>query len=95
MQVYRLTEQGREAELLLSEPCPGENLQDQMAETRLSDFSEVDGVVTFALLQGYSAHFYQRTGTTGGLEELDTVTRGDLRGCHGPVRRYAGAGSGE
>ena len=66
-----------------------------MAETRLSDFSEVDGVVTFALLQGYSAHFYQRTGTTGGLEELDTVTRGDLRGCHGPVRRYAGAGSGE
>ena len=79
LQVYRLTEQGREAELLLSEPCPGENLQDQMAETRLSDFSEVDGVVTFALLQGYSAHFYQRTGTTGGLEELDTVTRGDLR----------------
>ena len=66
LQLYRLTNQGREAELLLDEACPGENLQEQMAGTRLSDFSEVDNVVTFALIQGDTAQFYQRTGSGSG-----------------------------
>lgn len=67
LQLYRVTEKGTQAELLLSEPCPGENLQAQMASLKLSGFSEVDGAVTFALLEGDSAVFYQRTATGGGL----------------------------
>ena len=79
LQVYRITDQGREAELLLNEPCPGESLPEQMAGTRLSDFAEVDSVVTFALIQGDSARFYQRTSAVSGLEERETVIQTGLR----------------
>lgn len=79
LQLYRLTNQGREAELLLDEACPGENLQEQMAGTRLSDFSEVDNVVTFALIQGDTAQFYQRTGSGSGLEARQETVQSGLR----------------
>ena len=79
LQLYRVTEKGTQAELLLSEPCPGENLQAQMAALKLSGFSEVDGAVTFALLEGDSAVFYQRTATGGGLiKEGETEVEGLL-----------------
>ena len=71
LQLYRLTQQGTEAELLLSEPCPGENLQAQMAALTLSSFSQVDSVVTFALLAEDTATFYRRTGADGGLAGED------------------------
>lgn len=79
LQVYRLTDEGRQAELLLDERCPGDNLQEQMAGTYLSDFAEVDSVVTFALIQGDSARFYQRTSAVSGLEERQTVVQAGLR----------------
>ena len=79
LQLYRLTQQGTAAELLLSEPCPGENLQEQMAALRLSSFSQVDSVVTFALLKEDTATFYRRTGADGGLENAGTFTQAGLR----------------
>lgn len=79
LQLYRLTQQGTEAELLLSEPCPGENLQAQMAALTLSSFSQVDSVVTFALLAEDTATFYRRTGADGGLEKAGTFTQAGLR----------------
>ena len=79
LQLYRLTQQGTQAELLLSQSCPGENLQEQMAALRLSDFSEVDGVVRFALLEGDQATFYQRSGARNGLEQTGTVTFSGLQ----------------
>ena len=79
LQVYRVTGQGREAELLLDQVCPGEELPAQMAGTYLSDFAEVDSVVTFAVIQGDSARFYQRTSASSGLEEGRTVHQAGLR----------------
>ena len=79
LQLYRLTQQGTAAELLLSEPCPGENLQAQMAALRLSSFSQVDSVVTFALLEEDAATFYRRTGAEGGLEKAGTYTQAGLQ----------------
>lgn len=79
LQLYRLTQEGKAAELLLSQDCPGVNLQDQMAALSLSSFSQVDSVVTFALLEGDTATFYQRTGAEGGLEQVGTFTQSDLR----------------
>ncbi len=79
LQLYRLTQKGTEAELLLSEPCPGENLQSQMASLTLSSFSQVDSVVTFALIQGDTATFYQRTSADGGLEQTGTYTQSGLQ----------------
>ena len=70
LRLYRITDQGREAELLLSEACTGAGLQEQMDSVRLSDFSEVDNVVTFAVLRGDTAMFYQRTSAVSGLEKL-------------------------
>lgn len=74
LQLYRLTQEGAAAELLLNEPCPGENLQAQMAAVTLSGFSQVDSVVTFALLEGDSATFYRRAGADQGLEEVASFT---------------------
>lgn len=79
LQLYRLTQKGTQAELLLSEPCPGENLQSQMAALTLSGFSQVDSVVTFALLTQDTATFYRRTGSDGGLENAGSFTRSGLR----------------
>ena len=79
LQLYRLTEQGKEAELLLSEPCTGENLQAQMASVSLSSFSQVDSVVTFALMQGDNAAFYRRTSADSGLEKAGTLSQPGLR----------------
>ena len=42
LELYRITEQGQAAELLLSELCTGAGLREQMASVRLSDLSEVD-----------------------------------------------------
>ncbi len=78
LQLYRLTQQGQSAELLLNEPCPGENLRAQMAALSLSSFSQVDSVVTFALLEGDSATFYRRTGADQGLEKGKTFTQTGL-----------------
>ena len=77
--LFRITEQGKSAELLLSEPCAGESLAEQTAETRLSAFAEVDSVVTFALLQGDNAQFYRRTGLSSGLEKGEQLTLPDLQ----------------
>lgn len=79
LQLYRLTAEGTEAELLLNEPCLGETLQEQMASLTLSSFSQVDSVVTFALLEGDTATFYRRTGAGQGLEEVETLTQPGLR----------------
>lgn len=79
LQLYRVTEQGRKLELLLSEPCIGDSLPAQMASVRLSDFSEVNSVVTFAVMKGDKAVFYQRTSAESGLEELRTVSQPGLR----------------
>lgn len=79
LRLYRFTDRGRSAELLLNEPCAGATLREQMASVRLSDFAEVDSVVTFALLRGDVATFYQRTTADSGLEHLTKVSKGDLR----------------
>ena len=79
LQLYRITQQGAAAELLLSEPCAGENLRAQMASLTLSSFSQVDSAVTFALLSEDTATFYRRTGADKGLEKVETVTQPDLR----------------
>lgn len=79
LQLYRLTQEGTDAELLLSQPCPGENLQAQMAALRLSSFSQVESVVNFALLEGDTATFYRRTSTGHGLEKMGTFSQPGLR----------------
>ena len=79
LQLYRLTERGRSAELLLDRACTGTNLQEQMASVRLSAFSQVDNVVTFAVLEGNTASFYQRTSADSGLEQLQQVTQPGLQ----------------
>lgn len=79
LQLYRITEQGKSAELLLSEPCYGNSLPQQMASVHLSNFSEVASVVTFAVIEGDTAAFYQRTSAESGLERLRTVTEKGLR----------------
>ena len=78
LQLYRLTDQGRTAELLLDEPCQGESLPEQMDSLRFSAFSEVDSVVTFAVIEGDTARFYQRTSASSGLELLQEVTEPGL-----------------
>ena len=45
----------------------------------LSSFSQVDSVVTFALLAEDTATFYRRTGADGGLEKAGTFTQAGLR----------------
>lgn len=79
LQLYRLTDQGGTAELLLSEPCRGDSLPEQMASVRLSDFSEVNSMVAFAVIKGDTAIFYQRTSAESGLEQMQTVTEPGLR----------------
>ena len=79
LQLYRLTQKGAAAELLLSQECPGVSLADQMAQVRLSDFSEVDGVVSFALLEGDSATFYRRSSGDGGLEKTGQASQEGLQ----------------
>ena len=79
LQLYRITQNGAQAELLLNEPCPGVSLQEQMAALTLSDFSEVDGVVSFALMEGDTATFYRRTNANSGLEKLGEVTQEGLQ----------------
>ena len=74
LQLYRISDQGKTAELLLNRPCPGENLSQQMADTRLSAFSQVDYTVTFAVIEGDTAHFYQSAGDDSGLRELGTLS---------------------
>ena len=79
LQLYRISDGGDTAEMLMNEPCLGDSLPGQMAGMRLSDFSEVDGVVTFALLRGDTAEFFQRTSAESGLERVRTVEQSDLR----------------
>ena len=79
LELYRITQEGAAAELLLSEPCPGGNLQEQMSALTLSSFSQVDSVVTFALLRGDTAEFYQRTSASSGLEQIESVEQPGLR----------------
>ena len=79
LELYRVTEEGAAAQLLLSEPCPGENLRSQMAALTLSGFSQVDSVVTFALLEGDTATFYQRTSADSGLKRGQSYTQPGLR----------------
>ena len=79
LELYRITDEGQTAELLLSELCTGAGLREQMASVRLSDLSEVDSVVTFAVLQGETATFYQRLSATSGLVQLREVEQADLR----------------
>lgn len=79
LRLYRITEQGKAAELLLREPCQGQSLQEQLNSVGLSAFSEVDSVVTFAVVRGDTAQFYQRVSAASGLEQLGTVTRRGLR----------------
>lgn len=57
LQLYRVTDQGLTAELLLDQPCNGGSLPEQMDSVRLSAFSQVDNVVTFAVIQGDNASF--------------------------------------
>ena len=78
LQLYRVTERGTQAELLLSERCEGDNLQTQMASISLSGFSEADGIVTFALLEGDVVTFYQRTNTGSGLIKVGEAEQENL-----------------
>ena len=79
LRLYRITQKGETAELLLSESCPGDNLREQMAAVKLSSFSQVDSVVTFAVMKEDTATFYRRTGATGGLEKVETCTQDGLQ----------------
>ena len=78
LQLYWVTDEGRTAELLWNEPCQGKNLQEQMADLRLSAFSETDNVVTFGVLSGDTAQFYRRTGADGGLERIQKEAMANL-----------------
>lgn len=79
LEVYRITEKGKKAELLLSEPCPGTGLQQQMQNVRLSAFSVVNNAVIFAVLNGDTASFYQYNGPASGLRALRTAETPGLR----------------
>ena len=68
LQVYQISEKGKAVQLLLSEPCRGDCLPEQMDNVRLSDFSSMDGEVTFAVIQGDMASFYQESRRGDGLE---------------------------
>ena len=50
-----------------------------MAALTLSGFSQVDSVVTFALLEGDTATFYQRTSADSGLKRGQSYTQPGLR----------------
>ena len=78
LQLYRLTEQGRTAELLFNEPCQGESLPTQMESLRFSAFSEVDSVVTFGVIEGEKIRIYQRTSASSGLELIQQVSQSSL-----------------
>ena len=78
LQLYRISDRGKTVELLLNQPCEGESLPEQMASLRLSAFSQVDNVVTFAVIEGDRADFYQRTGANSGLQQLQTLSEEGL-----------------
>lgn len=78
--VYRVGNKGKTVEPVVSEPCYGETVQERMANVRLSDFSFVNGAVSFAVMTGDTARFY-RIDPLGRLEQAKSVTRRDLRGA--------------
>ena len=80
LQVYKVGNKGKTVELMVSEPCYGETVQERMANVRLSDFSFVNGAVSFAVMAGDTAQFY-RIDSLGRLEQAKSVTRRDLRGA--------------
>lgn len=80
LQVYKVGNKGKTVELMVSEPCYGETVQERMANVRLSDFSVVNGAVSFAVMAGDTAQFY-RIDSLGRLEYAKSVIQRDLRGA--------------
>ncbi len=75
--LYRI--HGGATDQLLSFPTTGGDLQTQMSGAHVTDFwVGNDHSFFFGVLQGNTIHFYQ-TSSTGGVEQLESVTRPDLR----------------
>lgn len=68
LQLYRISDQGKTAELLLRQDCQGETVPEQMNSARVTGFSRTDGVVSFVLVTEESAVVYSVNGDTGLLE---------------------------
>lgn len=89
LQLYRLTQHGGAAELLLSEDCVGGTLAEQIGSVRLSNFAAGldNGVVTFAVLQDTTAQVYRADNAKPGLEAVGTL---DQQGLVSAVSLYDG-----
>lgn len=75
--LFRLTEKGKSAELLLKEPCTGGSVPEQMASVRLSSFSKVSGETRFALIRGEEVTIYgMPLGEAGLRKQLTEVVSG-------------------
>ena len=78
LKLYRLSADGKSAEMVLSEPGNGESISEQTDSVRLSEFTGTTDRVSFAVLTGNEAHFYHR-GRESGLLDDGTVSEPGLR----------------
>ncbi len=68
LQLYRISDQGKTAELLLRQDCQGETVPEQMNSVRVAGFSKSSDAVSFVLLTEERAVVYSVNGDTGLLE---------------------------
>lgn len=69
LQLYRVSDGGKTAELLLRQSCQGRTVPEQMSSVRLSGFARWEGEVSFALLTEGRATVYQTIKGDAGIEE--------------------------
>ncbi len=93
--LYRLTDKGQKAELLLKEPCSGSTVPEQMASVRLSSFSKVSGETHFTLIKGEDVIVYSVPPGDTGLQKKAAETLPGARAALALMDgRLAAAGSG-
>ncbi len=78
LQLYRISDRGERAELLLRQECEGETVSEQMHSARVTGFSKTNGIVSFALLTESEATVY-RVNSEGGLVEGEQVHAQDVQ----------------
>ncbi len=76
LQLYRISDQGKTAELFLRQSCQGETVPEQMNSVRVTGFSKTGGVVSFVLLTEDCATVYSVNGDTGLLEGTSQEGKG-------------------
>jgi len=75
--LYRVSNRGKTAELLLRQDCSGRTVPEQMNSVRLSGFARQEGTVSFALLAEGRATVYRTVKDGAGLQEGDSYPAGD------------------